>query len=178
MEKDYNLYLVLTKTDTVFARLIRLYTNNQYSHASLSLDKPLKEMYSFGRKYTKNPFIGAFVKEDLNTGIFGISNNIPSLIYKITITKEQYEKVIEIINEFNHNKEIYKYNRKGIIYNILKKPLRVDNKYFCSEFVYHVFKESGIIDLDIPYNFIKPNDLLAVKGNIIYEGNLHEYHAS
>ena len=63
-------YIVLTHTGTLLSNLIKLYTKNDYSHVSLAFDQELNEMYSFGRLYTYNAFIGGFVREYLNKGTF------------------------------------------------------------------------------------------------------------
>ncbi|USK36883.1 hypothetical protein LIS77_13090 [Cytobacillus firmus] len=60
---NQKIYILLTDTGTLFTRLIKLYTKKPYNHASISIDPELKEVYSFGRKTAKNPFIGGFVKE-------------------------------------------------------------------------------------------------------------------
>ena len=54
----YCLYIVLTSLNTVIARLIWIIKKDEFTHAAISLDKQLEYMYSFGRKYTYNPFIG------------------------------------------------------------------------------------------------------------------------
>ena len=45
----------------------------------------------------------------------------------------------------------------------------------CSEFVYHVLKESDILDLNIPRNLVRPQDFLKINGNLIYSGDLKEF---
>ena len=50
--------------------IIRSLTGAEYSHVSLSLDKKLNKMYSFGRLNPYNPFIGGFVHEGINIGTF------------------------------------------------------------------------------------------------------------
>lgn len=51
MEKFY-VYVVLTRTNTVISRLIQLFKKDEFTHAAISLDRDLANMYSFGRKYT------------------------------------------------------------------------------------------------------------------------------
>jgi len=65
------LYIVLTRTNTVISKLIHVINNDEYTHAAIALDKELDHMYSFGRKYTFNPFIGVFKHEEINKGIWG-----------------------------------------------------------------------------------------------------------
>ena len=60
------LYIVLTRTNTVISKLIHVINNDEYTHAAIALDKELDHMYSFGRKYTFNPFIGVFKHEERN----------------------------------------------------------------------------------------------------------------
>ncbi|MCL1949461.1 MAG: hypothetical protein FWF59_06995 [Turicibacter sp.] len=56
-------FVVLTRTSSVFSKLIGTYTRQPYDHASISFDAWLTEVYSFGRKKTGNPFVGGFVHE-------------------------------------------------------------------------------------------------------------------
>ena len=51
------IYIVLTYSGTPLAKIIKLYTKKDYSHVSISLDKKLTKMYSFGRINPYNPFI-------------------------------------------------------------------------------------------------------------------------
>ena len=76
------LYIVLTRTNTTMSRLIQIFKNDKYTHAAISFDKNLNQMYSFGRKHTFNPFIGGFKKEDINKGIYKLSQTVPSVWYK------------------------------------------------------------------------------------------------
>lgn len=55
------IYIVLTHTGTTLSKIIKNYTNDEFSHVSISLDSELKEMYSFGRLNAYNPFWGGFV---------------------------------------------------------------------------------------------------------------------
>ena len=40
------IYIVLTHTGTVLSRIIKNYTQDEFSHVSISLDKELKDKYS------------------------------------------------------------------------------------------------------------------------------------
>jgi len=89
MEKHY-LYIVLTRTNSTVSKLIGLFTKDEYTHAAISLDKDLNNMYSFARKYTFNPFIGRFKHENLNEGLYKFSKNLPGAIIEIEVSKEGY----------------------------------------------------------------------------------------
>ena len=63
MERDVSVFILLTNTGTLFTKVIQSYTKAPYNHASISFDRELSELYSFGRKHPSNPFDGGFVVE-------------------------------------------------------------------------------------------------------------------
>lgn len=171
MEKKH-LYVVLTRTNTVLSKLIHFVTNDEYTHAAISLDKNLCHMYSFGRKYIYNPFLGRFRHEDLNEGLYKLCKTLPGIIMELEISKEQYEKIEDLLETFILNSDYYKYNYKGLIYSMLNKPMQEDDTFLCSEFVYHLLRESGIADLNLSRNLVRPQSLMSIKSKIIYSGDL------
>lgn len=177
MEKHY-LYIVLTRTNSTVSKLIGLFTKDEYTHAAISLDKDLNNMYSFARKYTFNPFIGRFKHENLNEGLYKFSKNLPGAIIEIEVSKEQYEKATQLVNNFIENSNKYKYNYIGLIHNLLNKEVCYENRFLCSEFVYHILNQSSILDFNMSRNLVKPATLLNSKGNMIFKGNLKELKGS
>ncbi|NLM42814.1 MAG: hypothetical protein GX201_02140 [Clostridiales bacterium] len=168
------LYIVLTRPNTSISKLIKLITKDDYTHASISLDKSLETMYSFGRKHTYNPFIGKFKQENLNKGIYRFCRKLPGMILEIEVSENQYKKAEDLIQHFILNDSYYKYNYKGLIDSLLDKEVCYDDRFLCSEFVYYLLKESGIPDFNISRNLVRPQNFLALRGKIIYEGNLKE----
>jgi hypothetical protein len=173
MEKNY-LYIVLTRTNTMISRLIQLFKNDEYTHAAISLDKELNYMYSFSRRNTYNPFIGRFKKEDIKEGLYKFCDTLPGVIIEIEVSREQHEKAKALLEHFISNSSLYKYNYKGLLDSLLNKPASSDDRFLCSEFVYHILKESGIIDFNISRNLVRPQSLLNIEGQLIYKGNLKE----
>lgn len=167
-----SIYIVLTRTNTILSRLIGAIKNDEYTHASISLNKDLSIMYSFGRKYTYNPFVGRFVKENLNEGVFALQNKLKGLVLEIEVTPEQYDKINALLNKFISNSNSYKYNYYGLINSLLNKESYSDDKFLCSEFVYYILNECGVVNLNKSRNLIRPQDLLNIKGRVLYKGNL------
>lgn len=168
------LYIVLTRPNTIISKLIKLIKKDEYTHAAISLDKELDQMYSFGRKHTFNPFIGKFKQENLNKGIYRFCRKLPGMILEIEVSEEQYSRVKALLEHFIVNKNYYKYNYRGLIDSILNKEACYDNRFLCSEFVYHVLNECGIADFSISRNLVRPQNFIALKSNIIYKGDLKE----
>lgn len=166
------IYIVLTKTNTLLSKMISIIKNDEYTHASISLDKNLNNLYSFGRKNCYNPFVGRFVKENLNEGVFGWHECLNGLVMELNVTKQQYESAEKLLNEFILSSKIYKYNYAGLINSLFNRKSYQNDRFLCSEFVYYVLNKSKIADLNKPRNLVRPQDLLKLDCNIIFEGNL------
>ncbi|MEM5591749.1 hypothetical protein AAHH67_08270 [Niallia circulans] len=67
---ERKVYIILTDTGTLFTRCIKFFTRKPHNHASISFDPQLNEVYSFGRRKPSNPFIGGFVKENVQHSFF------------------------------------------------------------------------------------------------------------
>lgn len=171
MEKNY-IYIVLTRTNTTISKLIHLIKKDEYTHASISLDKDLSVLYSFGRKYTHYPFIGRFMIENINKGVYKSCNKLPGAIIKIEVSEEEYKKVKRLLNYFISNRNHYKYNYRGLYHSLLNKPVSYEDRFLCSEFVYYILNESGIVDFKIPRNLVRPQSFLDVEGKLTYKGDL------
>ncbi|MGD9569547.1 MAG: hypothetical protein AB7V48_14750 [Sedimentibacter sp.] len=169
-----SIYVILTRTNTILSRIINIVTNDKFTHASISLDKNLETMYSFGRRNVYNPFIGTFVIENFNEGVYGFHEYLHGQVIEIEVTNEQYESVEKLTNNFILNNESYKYNYIGLINILLKRESFSENKFLCSEFVYYILNSSNIIDLKIPRNLVRPQYFEKLNGKVIYEGNLKD----
>ncbi|MGI6450656.1 MAG: hypothetical protein ACOX3R_10300 [Desulfitobacteriia bacterium] len=172
--QKYHLYIVLTRTKTVLSRLIQFFTKGTYTHAALSLDRELKQMYSFGRKVPYNPVIGGFMQERIDRGLYKLQKTLPGIIMEIEVSKEQYDQANRIIDDFITSKHLYKYNYRGLIHSLFRQEVCYDKQFLCSEFVYYVLAEIGAIDLNIPRNLVRPHNFLDLNCKIIFEGNLKE----
>ncbi len=177
LEKNQRyIYVLLSRTHTVPARLIRLYTKEPYSHASIALDIELKELYSFARKYRYNPFDSGFVREDLDKGVFGADKNVQCRVYEVPVTEEQYEHIHDEISHFVKNKEDYGYNYIGLFGAMFGKNVEDGTHFLCSQFVSHVFYRGGIKLFSKDKGLIRPFDFhMKLKDKEIYAGKLNEY---
>lgn len=174
MNKDNEIYIVLTYTGTILSKIIRVYTGAEYSHVSLSLDRNLEEMYSFGRLNPYNPFIGGFIKENINIGTFKRFPKTRSAIYSLSVTKEQYEQIKELINRIKNDKDNYKFNVVGLFANGLHIKYEKENHFYCAEFVKYLI-DNADIKMELP-DLIKPNDFKNVKLlKLKYRGLLKDY---
>ena len=168
------IYIVLTHTGTVLSKIVRFYTGKEFSHVSISLDKELNEMYSFGRYNAYNPFFAGFVQESPNSGTFKRFKNTTSTIYCLEIEKKQYNLIKKLIEEMRDGKERYSFNMLGVIAVLVNKHLDRKRKFYCAEFVKYLFENSKL-NYDLP-EVVKPEDFAKLDGmKEIYTGLLREY---
>lgn len=167
------MYILLTDTGSFFTKLIKLYTKQPYNHASISFDRQLTEVYSFGRKKMANPFQAGFVKEDMKQGLFQQS---ACAIYSIDVTEEQWNEMKQLVEKMKVQKDTYRYNFLGLFGYIMKKPIKRKKALFCSEFVANVLKKGSLIDFDLSPSLIAPSDFQKIlEWNQLYEGTLKYY---
>lgn len=182
MDAHNNVYIVLSRSNTILSQAIHLIKGDKYTHAALSLDRDLKHMFSFGRRWTYNPFVGCFRRENLNEGIYKSHVYLPGTVIQVPVSPEQYESVTHHIDNFMLDSVDYGYNYWGLFVNLFGNPfggpLEDNERFFCSEFVYYVLNGSGVCDLGLHRGFIRPQDLLRLNGKIIFEGNLMKYHCN
>lgn len=171
---EKKVYILLTDTGSFLTRLIKLYTKKPYNHASISFDSELSEVYSFGRKTARNPFIGGFVRENLKSGLF---KQASCAIYSFTVSEEKIKKMKRYIEEIEKQKEYYRYNFLGLFGFLCNKPIKREKALFCSQFVASVLKECNTLDFKKPLPLIAPSDLQELPElKLVYEGKLKGYY--
>lgn len=169
------IYIVLTQTGTILSRIIKYYTGNQYNHVSIALDENLFHLYSFGRKNAYVAFIGGFVREGINIGTFKRFHNTKAKICSLEVTDQQYYLLYENIKEIEKNKDKYKFNVLGLFMVALNKKMVRENRFYCSEFVSHILKESNIDTSDLS-DLATPQDFENISGlQYVYSGYLRDY---
>lgn len=170
---EQKVYIILTDTGTIFTRCIKFFTRKPHNHASISFNPRLDEVYSFGRKRPRNPFIGGFVKEDVRNDFFKKSRCV---IYSVSVTDEQYEKMMNKIKVMEEEKGNYRYNLLGLFFILLNIPFQRKNAYFCSQFVASILNEGGVLFWEKPPSLMTPYDLLdSYKMKREFEGKLQKY---
>lgn len=170
------IYIILTYTGTILSKIIKNYTKDEFAHVSIALDEDLTQMYSFGRLNAYNPFIGSFVHEGIDIGTFKRFKKTRARIYSLTISEEKYQKLQKKIQYFEDNKAKYKFNFKGLACVGINVRIMKKNNFYCAEFVKHIMKSSGILEVNNLPELIKPEDFKRLPNlKVEYEGLLQKY---
>ncbi|MCO7027442.1 hypothetical protein Q0F97_07460 [Tetragenococcus halophilus] len=167
-------YILLTDTGTLFTKFIRLYTHQPYNHASIAFTSDLSEIYSFGRKHMRNPFVGGFVEENIATGLL---KKADCALYSFDITQEQLEQMELYIEQIKAEKEYYHYNFIGLFGFLINKPIKRDHVFFCSQFVASVLAECEFNTFEKPLSLVVPQDLKEIPTlQLEFQGKLSDYY--
>ena len=170
---ERNVYLILTDTGTLFTRMIKLYTKKPYNHASLSFDPHFLEIYSFGRKRPRNPFIGGFIKESRQTGLL---KEAKCMIYSCPISENQYQKMRYFIRQIEERKDSLRYNLVGLFAIPLHKKIIRENAFFCSQFVATVLEAGQVVEFKKHPSQVTPHDLQQFPHfELLYQGEFNDY---
>ncbi|MEE1130724.1 MAG: hypothetical protein UHX00_03735 [Caryophanon sp.] len=167
------IYVVMTATRTWLSRTIQLVTRDRYNHVSIALDPLLHEMYSFGRRYEHNPFIGGFTQESRTSSIF---QQAYCAIYSCVLPTERYIQLRKRLRDMKAHSTQYQYHFLGLFALWCGYKWERENTYFCSHFVATLFQE---MQLELPCNepfFMRPNDFACLPyATCVYEGPFEQY---
>lgn len=170
------IYIVLTYTGTVLSKIVKIYTRREFSHVSIAFDEDLKEMYSFGRLNPYNPFIGGFVHEGIDRGTFKRFKKTKTRIYSLSVTEDDFDRMVEVINDIREDRLHYKFNMIGLIGVAIHFKIKRERCFYCAEFVKYVLEHSNT-EYNLP-DMIKPEDFKEINGlDVVYSGILKEYNS-
>ena len=166
--------ILLTDTGTLFTKFIRLCTHHPYNHASIAFTSDLSEVYSFGRKHIRNPFIGGFIEENIRTGLLKKAH---CAVYSFDITQEQLEQMELYVEQIKAEKEYYHYNFIGLFGFLINRPIKRDHVFFCSQFVASVLAECEFNTFEKPLSLVAPQDLKEIPTlQLEFQGKLSDYY--
>ncbi len=169
------IYILLTKSNTILSRGIYLITRGEYTHASISLDTKFEMLYSFGRKYKHLILPAGFVKESVNHGVLGDSDDMKCAVYELEISEKAYKRLLRILDHMDKCGEKYRYSILGLPMCFFKKKYERKGYFFCSQFVYYALSKSGAVKKRKEPSLVRPIDLKEIpEAKEIFKGNISQ----
>ena len=168
-------YILLSGTGTVPARVIRKIKGGKFSHTSLSLTPETDKFYSYARRRLHNCLVAGFVTENIHTHVFALYPEALCALYALTVSDEAYEKIREMVDECKANYKKATYNFIGLFALGFGIKVKSKYKYTCSQFVAVALERSGEIKLPKDPYLMVPTDFMKIEGiELIYEGVLKD----
>ena len=109
-------YILLTRSNTIMSRMVRLFTRAHYTHASLSLSLSDALFYSFGRKNISRPLPAGFVREPLAAGFFGAHPETECALLALPVEDDVYAMIERRLSNMERIAGIYRYNLLGALF--------------------------------------------------------------
>lgn len=157
-----NIYILLTRSNTILSRMVHLVTKDAYTHASIAFDEDLELLYSSSRKNGKTLFPAGPCTENLKSGYYGIHSEIPCALYKLEVSEEKYEKAKREAQQIVSCSNEYHFNIIGLILCKFNIPYHRKRYFFCSQFVGEVLKRSNSMHLPKDTSLMKPSDYMHI----------------
>lgn len=162
------IYILLTRFPDIWSKLIGLMTLSPYTHASIGLEEDLNTYYSFVWK--------GFIVEDITRYLKRFRKPFPCELYEFDVSVQQYEIVKRVVHEFAAHKHNYTFARWELVFGLFHMPIIRRNRYYCSQFIADVLKESEVLQSTRNSARYFPKDFGKLAGaNMVYKGNLLGY---
>ncbi len=167
------IYILLTRTGTLPAKIIHFFKGGTFTHTSLSMTPSTDCLFSYARRTVNNPLKAGLIVENIHTKVFALYPDCHCAMYCLTVSDEAYEKMRKEITFFFENYKKAKYNFLGLIPLALGIKLRRKFRLTCSQFVALILNSSSEIELPKDPYLMLPNDFLNIVGiELIYDGRL------
>ena len=168
-----NIYILLTRSQTIVSRLVHLSTGDTYTHASIAWDDELTTLCSFARRHTALPLPAGLVREELCGGYYDLHRYMPCALLRLPVEDETHRLLRQQIEEMFTDAARYRYSVAGLLCCRAGRELERDGRCFCSQFVAGMLERCGAVTLPKPASLMRPEDLLDLPGvRVVHIGRL------
>lgn len=169
------IYLLLTRSGTVFSHCIRLLTGAPYTHVAVSVIGTGGVFCSFGRKIPWLPYPAGFVAESVSSGFLGQFPHTRCALLALDVSDASYAAVRSRLSEIEAKKREYRYNLLGAFLCGMGISLKRRRRYFCSQFVGELLERSHSVVLPKPASLMQPADYAFLPGvRVLFTGQACE----
>ena len=126
--------IFMTKYDDILSNFVYLISGRGYTHVAVCFDEETQDYYTFNYKgfRREHPFARR-------------RNYGKSICYKLEVPREQHSRLRGLIQQMENSQVEWKYSLWGVVLCILGIRHRIQNSYFCSQFVAELLERSEII---------------------------------
>ncbi|MBQ8849927.1 MAG: hypothetical protein IJ011_06335 [Clostridia bacterium] len=168
-------YVLLSRTDTVTSRIVHAFTHGTYTHASLAITPETDSFYSYARRRLYNFLIGGIIKEDVNSFVFARFPNSNCALFELDVSDGDYERIKGQVDFCLDNYDRATYSFAGAALMRLGIIWRRKYKFTCSQFVAICLAQAEGITLPKDPYLMLPHDFVKIAGmRKIYEGKIKD----
>ena len=161
------IYILLTRSETYFSRLIHLATKADYTHSSIGFEGPTGPFYSFARKYRYLALPAGLVEEQVTV----YRRAVPCCLYELRVSEETYLRVRMKLRAMYLQRDCYHYSVLGVLACWFNLSFQRQHHYFCSQFVAETLQSCGVVAFDKDTALVRPMDFSHISGlQLVSEG--------
>lgn len=169
------IYILLSRTNTVPARIIRKFAKGEFSHVSVSLTPRTDCFYSYARRHVDIPLFAGFISEDIHTKVFARYPEAHCALFSISVSDRGYERAKALIRHFVKNRKKATYNFLGAVTVKLGLSIKRKYKFTCSQFAAFLLDYTRDVKLPKDPYLMLPNDFTTISGmELLYDGKLKD----
>lgn len=162
-QKYSPVYVIIMHTGTPLATIIKSAIGSEYSHASISFDSSLTNMYSFARKLSdtgKASHDGGFRKENIANPFFK-DREVKYSMYMVPCTEDQIRLMQKRLDYFQKNQNNFTYDFTGLVKSYFHISDNPEYRWFCTRFVADILNAGRPTDPYIADPFlVRPDDFM------------------
>ena len=168
-----SLYILLTRTQSIVSKTVHFFTKDTYTHASIAFDENLDFLCSSARKNGINMFPAGPCREYLTRGFLARKGKTPCAVFRLQVPEEVFDRALAEVNRFLEHEDEFKFSVLGIMACKFGIAWERKNKYFCSQFVSHILRESGAVALPKIDCLMRPSDFMSLENaQKVFEGDI------
>lgn len=169
------IYFLLSRTNTVPARIIRVFAKGEFSHVSVTLYPRTDKLYSYARRHINNPLFAGFISENIHTKVFARYPDAHCAVYSVEVSDEGYERAKKLIRYFRNHRKEATYNFLGAFLVKVGLSLKRKHKFTCSQFAAFLLHYTGDVTLPKDPYLMLPNDFPNIRNvKLVYDGALRD----
>ena len=140
--------VLLTKYTSWPIVAVYFLTGFGYNHTAIKLEDDDSCYYSFNYKGFCTESIEKYRR-------YGVKKSIE---FELSISDESYDEIKRRINDVMEHRSEYKYALKSTLVGLFNIPYRQEKRYFCSQFISQLLKESNAVELQYDPDLYLPNN--------------------
>ena len=174
-DNQKQIYIVLSQTGTVLSRILHLVTKKEYNHSSISMNRELTRMYSFGRRNPYNPISAGFVRESPHFGTFKRFPETKIAVLSLAVSEETYKEIGDLLEEMIGCSKHFHYDFLGLCAAAFRVNYRRRNHFYCSAFVKDVLEKYDVEGVEALAPITHPVDFMTLHGvDLVYRGKMRD----
>ena len=159
--------ILLTRYPDTFSKLLRFFSRGQYNHASIGISDSDGVFYS----YVTTGFRKELPKEHPTFK----KQEVPCRLYRLPVSDEVYQVARATLEDHAKLAHQYKYNTIGLLLCLLRIVCKINDRYFCSQFVSEVLGDLRAVPLEKHSALYLPDDFIKIQGlDLQFTGHLSE----